>query len=303
MNQDTQIARLQNVRKRYGAVTALDGIDLEVHRGEVLALLGPNGAGKSTSIAMLLGLQRPDAGSATLFDRDPQAIEARRRIGVMLQSATLPATLKVGELLRLTASYYPRPRPLMACAELAGVTELLGRPYGGLSGGQQRRAQFAMAMIGGPDILFLDEPTVGMDIDARQSLWAAIRHTVSEGCAVVLTTHYLEEAEALADRVCVVAAGRVVSQGTVDALRAQVALRKIRCVTSISQQVLSDWAGVASVEMQHGRMVIATADAEGVVRKLLAADHALSELEVQRAGLAEAFQEITRGTDTAKEAA
>ncbi|URL59479.1 ABC transporter ATP-binding protein [Luteibacter flocculans] len=303
MNQDTQIARLQNVRKRYGAVTALDGIDLEVHRGEVLALLGPNGAGKSTSIAMLLGLQRPDVGSATLFDKDPQAIEARRRIGVMLQSATLPATLKVGELIRLTASYYPQPRSLMACAELAGVVDLLGRQYGGLSGGQQRRVQFAMAMVGGPDILFLDEPTVGMDIDARQSLWAAIRHMVSEGCAVVLTTHYLEEAEALADRVCVVAAGKVVSQGTVDALRAQVALRKIRCVTSVSETVISSWEGVASIEIHHGRKVIATADAEGVVRKLLAADYALSELEVQRAGLAEAFQEITRSTDTAKEAA
>ncbi|SEM94887.1 ABC-2 type transport system ATP-binding protein [Luteibacter sp. UNCMF331Sha3.1] len=303
MNEDTRIARLSGVRKRYGTIVALDGIDLDIHRGELVALLGPNGAGKSTSIGLLLGLQRADEGDVTLFGGDPQDIATRRRIGVMLQAATLPATLKIGELLRLTASYYPAPRDLAECAGIAGVTDLLGRRYGDLSGGQQRRAQFAMAIVGRPDLLFLDEPTVGMDIDARQSLWAAIRRMLHEGCAVVLTTHYLEEAEALADRVCVIAKGRVVSQGSVDALRAHVALRRIRCVTTLEAGTVAAWPDVVKVDAQQGRLAIATPRAEAVVRRLLEADPALADLEVQRAGLAEAFQEITRESAIVEEAA
>ena len=306
MNNDTCIARLDQVGKRYGAIVALDGIDLQIHRGELLALLGPNGAGKSTSIGLLLGLHRADSGSVSLFGRDPQDIEARRRIGVMLQSAALPPTLKVGELISLTASYYPAPRTVAECAAFADIGDLLGRRYSTLSGGQQRRVQFAMALAGRPEILFLDEPTVGMDIVARQGLWAAIRKAVAEGCAVVLTTHYLEEAEALADRVCVIAKGRVVSEGTVDALRAHVAIRRIRCITSTAAATVAAWPHVLSAELVQGRLAIATAEAESVVRRLLDADAQLSELEVQRAGLAEAFTEITReteSTDPSQEAA
>lgn len=298
MNNDTCIARLDQVGKRYGAIVALDGINLQIHRGELLALLGPNGAGKSTSIGLLLGLHQADSGSVSLFGRDPQDIEARRRIGVMLQSAALPPTLKVRELIGLTASYYPAPRTVAECATLAGIGDLLGRRYASLSGGQQRRVQFAMALAGRPEILFLDEPTVGMDIVARQGLWVAIRKAVAEGCAVVLTTHYLEEAEALADRVCVIAKGRVVSEGTVDALRAHVAVRRIRCISSTPAETVAAWPGVLSVELVQGRLAIATAEAESVVRRLLDADSTLSELEVQRAGLAEAFTEITRESET-----
>jgi ABC-2 type transport system ATP-binding protein len=292
MINDTCIARLDQVGKRYGAIVALDGINLQIHRGELLALLGPNGAGKSTSIGLLLGLHRADSGSVSLFGRDPQDIEARRRIGVMLQSAALPPTLKVSELISLTASYYPAPRSVAECASLAGISDLSGRRYASLSGGQQRRVQFAMALAGRPEILFLDEPTVGMDIVARQALWAAIRKAVSEGCAVVLTTHYLEEAEALADRVCVIAKGRVVSEGTVDALR------RIRCITSTAAATVAAWPEVLSAELVQGRLAIATAEAESVVRRLLDTDANLSELEVQRAGLAEAFTEITRDTES-----
>ena len=306
MNEHTCIARLEHVGKRYGAVVALDGIDLEVHRGEVLALLGPNGAGKSTSIGLLLGLIRADSGSVSLFGKDPGDIDARRRIGVMLQSALLPPTLKVRELLALTASYYPVPRSVDACAALAGITDLLNRKYAALSGGQQRRVQFAMALAGHPELLFLDEPTVGMDITSRQALWSAIRQLVAGGCAVVLTTHYLEEAEALADRVCVIAKGKVISEGSVDALRGHVAVRRIRCMTSVPASAIAQWPGVSSAEIQQGRMAIATTEAEAVVRRLLDADASLSELEVQRAGLAEAFTEITResdASDAAREAA
>jgi ABC-2 type transport system ATP-binding protein len=221
-------------------------------------------------------------------------IEARRRIGVMLQSAELPPTLRVGELLRLTASYYPAPRSAEEAAAMAGIGDLLKRPYAKLSGGQQRRVQFALALCGRPELLFLDEPTVGLDIDARRKLWAAIRHLVAEGCSVLLTTHYLEEAEALADRVCVMTRGRVIHQGTVDALRARVALRRIRCLSTLSIDALRAWPEIADVQQENGRLHITAADAEAVVRHLLAADPQLRELEVQRAGLAEAFTELTR---------
>lgn len=297
------IARLSAVVKRYGHVTALDGVDLVLHRGELLAVLGPNGAGKSTSIGLLLGLIRPDGGRVELFGMDPQDINARRRIGVMLQSAMLPPTLRVGELLRLVASYYPNPRPLQESAALAGIADLLQRPYGKLSGGQQRRVQFALALCGRPELLFLDEPTVGMDIDARQKLWSAMRALIAEGCSVVLTTHYLEEAEALAQRVVVVTKGRVVSEGSVDALRAQVPLARIRCVTDLDVEAISAWPQVALAEREGARLRISTSAPENIVRRLLDADMALSELEVQRAGLAEAFTALTREESAEQEAA
>lgn len=297
------VARLSGAVKRYGQLTALNGVDFVLHRGELLAVLGPNGAGKSTSISLLLGLIRPDGGRAELFGQDPQQIDARRRIGVMLQSAMLPPTLRVGELLRLVASYYPDPRPLEESAALAGIGDLLIRPYGKLSGGQQRRVQFALALCGRPELIFLDEPTVGMDIDARQKLWAAMRTLVAEGCSVVLTTHYLEEAEALAQRVIVMGKGRVLSEGSVDALRAQVPLTRIRCVTDLDATVIAGWPKVASAEREGARLHISTSAAEIVLRRLLEADMALSELEVQRAGLADAFAELTREESTLEQEA
>jgi ABC-2 type transport system ATP-binding protein len=293
------IARLDGAIKRYGRLTALDGADLQLHRGELLALLGPNGAGKTTAIGLLLGLIRADSGTVELFGQDPQRIEARRRIGVMLQNAELPPTLRVGELLRLTASYYPAPRALAESAELAGVADLLGRPYAKLSGGQQRRVQFALALCGRPELLFLDEPTVGMDIEARQKLWAAIRQLVAEGCSVLLTTHYLEEAEALADRVCVMSRGRMIHEGTVEALRARVALKRVRCLSSLPIDTVCGWPEVSEARREDGRLHIGTAAVEAVVRRLLDADPQLRELEVQRAGLAEAFTELTRDADEA----
>lgn len=297
------VASLVGAVKHYGSLTALDGLDLMLHRGELVALLGPNGAGKSTAIGLLLGLIRADAGRVELFGEEPQSLRARRRVGVMLQSAMLPQTLRVGELLRLTMSYYPSPRTLDECATLAGITDLLSRPYAKLSGGQQRRVQFAMALCGRPELLFLDEPTVGMDIDARQRLWTAIRNLVSEGCGVVLTTHYLEEAEVLAQRVVVLAKGRVLSDGSVDALRSRVALTRIRCLSGLDEVAIARWTHVVSVERDSGRLHIRTDAPENILRRLLDADPSLSELEVMRAGLAEAFTELTRETSTEQEAA
>ena len=291
---DAALARLHQASKSYGKIKALDGVDLALRGGELLALLGPNGAGKTTAIGLLLGFLRSDAGTVELFGRDPQDIAARRNIGVMLQDAQLPATLRVGELIRLTASYYPSPRTVQESADRAGVADLLTRPYGKLSGGQQRRVQFALALCGRPKLLFLDEPTVGMDLQARQALWAAIRHLVAEGNGVVLTTHYLEEAEALADRVCVMARGRIISEGSVDALRARVSMKRVRCNTTLSPHDVADWPGVVEATLEGDRLCIATEHAEAVVRRLLALDAGLSALEVRAAGLAEAFTELTR---------
>lgn len=287
-------AELENVCKRYGRVVALDGIDLAVHRGELLALLGPNGAGKSTAIASWLGLARPDAGEARLFGESPRSLSTRRRVGVMLQSAGLPDTLKVAELLAQTRAAYRGPYSRGDCVRMAGLDDLLGRRYGRLSGGQQRRVQFALAICGRPRLLFLDEPTTGLDVEARASLWRTIRSLVADGCAVVLTTHYLEEAEALADRVAVLAQGRVVAVGSVPQIRARVAQKRIRCISALDTDRIGAWPEVRSVCRDGERIEIVTDVAETVVRQLLLEDGALSELEVQRAGLAEAFVEITR---------
>jgi len=293
MRMNEVVASLHGVHKRYGAQHALTGVDMELHAGQVLALLGPNGAGKTTTIGLLLGLLRADAGQVRLFGRDPQQVAARRGIGVMLQDATLPPTLKAGELLRLAASYYPAPRPLAESAALAGIDDLLDRPYGKLSGGQQRRVQFAIAICGRPRLLFLDEPTVGLDLPARQRLWAAIRTLAGEGAAVVLTTHYLEEAGHLADRVCVLLRGRIVSDGSVDALRARVATRSIRCISTLDAETVAAWPGVRQARREGMQLHVSCDRVEAVVRRLLDADPALSALEVQAAGLDEAFRDLT----------
>ena len=303
---DSPLAALRAARKRYGNVTALDGVDLSLRRGEVMALLGANGAGKSTAIALMLGLLKPDAGAAELFGRTPDTLAVRRRIGVMLQSAGLPDTIKVGELLHLTRSYYPAPRSVDDCVALAGLEGLLDRRYGRLSGGQQRRVQFALAICGDPEVLFLDEPTTGLDIDARQRMWATIRALVAVGTGVVLTTHYLEEAEALAQRVVVLHRGRVAAAGAMQDVRAHVSQRRIRCLSALDAVQIATWPGVRSaVRGQDGnpaRIEVVTDAVEPVLRRMLVEDAALSDLDVQRAGLADAFLELTREDDQ-KEAA
>ncbi len=292
---DPPLAALHDARKNFGALCALDGIDFALRRGELHALLGPNGAGKTTAIALLLGLARADSGRAELFGADPQTLAPRRRVGVMLQSGSLPETLRVGELLAMTANYYPCPRPLSESADRAGIADLLKRPYGKLSGGQQRRVQFALSLCGRPELLFLDEPTVGMDIEARERLWVTIRALVAEGCGVLLTTHYLEEAEALADRVTVLARGRVLAAGTVDEIRARTQRTRIRCRSALSAETVRDWPDVCESRIESGLLTITTLQqAEPVLRRLLADDATVSALEVQRAGLGEAFTELTR---------
>ena len=291
---DRPLAQLQGAGKRYGALVALDGVDLELRGGQVLALLGANGAGKTTAISLLLGLLEPDAGTARLFGRSPRDLQARQGIGVMLQSGAIADTLSAGELLDLTRSYYPDPRSVADCVAIAGLEGLTRRRYGKLSGGQQRRVQFALAICGRPRVLFLDEPTTGLDIEARQGLWRGLRRMVAEGVSVLLTTHYLEEAEALADRVVVLAGGRVAASGSLDEVRARVDQRRIRCATTVAATEVACWPQVRSARCEGGRLDVVADAAEDVVRRLLAADPALSGLDVSRAGLAEAFLEITR---------
>lgn len=291
---DDVVASLRSVSRRYGALEALSSVDLQLKRGELLALLGPNGAGKSTAISLWLGLQDADAGTVTLLGGSPQDIERRQGLGVMMQDVELPKDLKVHELVALSCSYYPQPLTVQQTLERAGIVALADRPYGQLSGGQKRQVQFALALCGRPQLLFLDEPTVGLDLQAREAMWAHIRTLLREGCSILLTTHYLEEAEALATRVAVLAKGRVIAQGSVGEMRALVSRRHIRCATTLPGVEVRRWPGVLDVSGDHDQLAIVAIDAESVVRRLLAADPQLSRLEVKQAGLNDAFHELTR---------
>jgi ABC-2 type transport system ATP-binding protein len=289
----TTLASLTGVLKRYGTVAALDGFDLEVNRGELLALLGPNGAGKSTAISILLGLQTADQGEARLFDHPPQEIEGRRRIGVMMQEVALPGVMNSRELLEQVAGYYPLPYDVDAVIERLSLQSIASRRYDKLSGGQKRQVQFALALVGRPEVMFLDEPTVGMDVQAREALWRVIRELLHEGCSIVLTTHYLEEAEALADRVVVMARGKLVTCGTVDEIRANVSRKQVSLISRLAPDVVRAWPEVLSLAMERDRMQITTRSAEPLLQRLFREDPTLSDIEVRRAGLAEAFTELT----------
>jgi ABC-type multidrug transport system ATPase subunit/peptidoglycan/LPS O-acetylase OafA/YrhL len=288
------IAALSTVTKKYGTTLALDGLSLDVRRGELLAVLGPNGAGKSTAISLLLGLQEPDSGSAQLFGLTPDRLEARSLVGVMMQEVGLAPELRVRELIDLTTSYYPSPFTVEQTLTLTNTTAIADRPFVKLSAGQKRQAQFALAVCGRPSLLFLDEPTVGLDVQAREMLWTTLRHLVAQGSSIVLTTHYLEEAEALADRVVVLAKGRAIASGTVDEMRSLVARRRVRCITSIDPEHAREWPGVVSAVTAGVYLQIVAADADAVVRRILLSDSGAHDLEVHRAGLAEAFTELTQ---------
>jgi ABC-2 type transport system ATP-binding protein len=288
------LAELSSVSKRFGKIVALDGLDLQVRRSELFAVLGPNGAGKTTAISLLLGLQRPDAGSASLFGQSPELVGTRRQVGVMMQEVALAPELRVREQIDLVASYYPSPLTPDAAMGMTHTTSLAKRPYGKLSGGQKRQAQFAMAVCGRPKLLFLDEPTVGLDVQARELMWATLRQLVKDGSSIVLTTHYLEEAEALAGRVAVLAKGRVIASGTVNEMRALVVRKRISCCSTLAVELVQAWPEVESVNRDQQRLRITASNAESVVRRLLAVDQNLQELEVRSAGLAEAFTELTQ---------
>jgi len=290
----TVIAQLHGASKRYGPVAALSEVGLAVHRGEVLALLGPNGAGKTTAIALLCGLRTADGGRAELFGMDPRQRAARSRLGVMLQSTDLPDALTVAEQVRQFSGYYPRPRALEETLDLCGLSAQANRRYGQLSGGQKRRVQFALAVCGRPDLLIVDEPTTGLDIEARTAFWRVLRQLVGEGVGMLLTTHYLEEADALADRVVLLNGGRVVAEGTPDSIKQRAGCALVRCRTALAPEDLSQWPQVQRVRGVGRRLELATTAPEQLLRALLAADGALTDLEVQRSSLDDAMLQLTR---------
>jgi ABC-2 type transport system ATP-binding protein len=291
--QQQAIASLTNVTKRYGATIALDGLNLALRPGEVVALLGPNGAGKSTAVRLLLGLIAPTAGKARVFGGDPQNPASRLRVGAMLQVARIPETLRVREHIDLFRSYYPKP---LSMAEVVRVAQLEGiedKMFSRLSGGQKQRVLFGLAMCGDPDLVFLDEPTVGMDIESRRGLWQQIRTLANRGKTVLLTTHYLEEADALAHRIVVLNKGKIVSEGTPAEIKSVSAGRKIRCRTRLTAEFLRALPGVTSVEQSSDDVVVMTPRAEDVVREMLMRDETLSGLEIASPALEDAFLALT----------
>lgn len=286
-------AELRGVSKRYGQVTALDGVDMTLAAGQVTAILGPNGAGKTTAVRLILGLAQPTSGTVRLLGHDPLATAARQRVGVMLQVSKVPETLRVAEHVELFSSYYPSPLPASEIIEAAGLAGLEQRAFGKLSGGQRQRLLFALAICGDPDFLVLDEPTVGLDVEARRGFWAEMRRLVSRGRSLLLTTHYIEEAEALADRIVILQGGRIIADGSPADIKARVAGRSIRCVTNLSPAEMKTIPGVRGVRQEKQATVLVAAEVESVVRELLARDSSLAELEIARANLEDAFLELT----------
>jgi ABC-2 type transport system ATP-binding protein len=287
------IATLTNVTKRYSATTALDGLSLALRPGEVVALLGPNGAGKSTAVRLLLGLITPTSGTARVFGGDPCNPVTRARVGAMLQVARIPETLRVREHLDLFRSYYPRPLAMKEIVRIAQLDGIESRMFSQLSGGQKQRVLFGLALCGDPDLVFLDEPTVGMDIEARRGLWQQIRTLAERGKTVLLTTHYLEEADALAHRIIVINKGKIVSEGTPSEIKSRGAGRKISCRTSLSPEYLRTLASVTSVEQDRDAVVVTALHAESVVREMLLRDETLCDLEIASPALEDAFLALT----------
>jgi len=287
------IASLHGASKTFGEVQALRQVDFAVRAGELVALLGPNGAGKTTAVKLFLGLAKPTSGTVSVFGGDPIHAEVRTRIGAMLQVAKVPETLRVREHIDLFSSYYPNPLPLAETLAAAGLQEIKDRVFGELSGGQRQRVLFALALCGDPDILFLDEPTVGLDVESRRVLWEEIRKLIARGKTVLLTTHYLEEADALADRVVVINRGEIIAEGTPAEIKASTAGRRIRCVSSLDIETVRSLPGVNDVRRDRDALEIRAASAEPILRELLARDTELSGVEVTSAGLEEAFLALT----------
>jgi len=288
------VASLEAVTKNYEEVRALRNVNFTVRAGQVVALLGPNGAGKTTAVKLLLGLLQPTSGKARVFGGDPTNPQNRMRTGAMLQVGRVPETLRVGEHIDLFSSYYLNPMPIEDVLAAAGLEKLRDRKFGNLSGGQRQRTLFALAICGNPDLLFLDEPTVGLDVEARRALWNEIRLLVARGKTVILTTHYLEEADALADRITVINQGTIIAEGTPSEIKAQTSGKRIRCITTLNVANLLQIRGVTSARQDREAVEIHAREAESVVRELLARDASLTGLEISSAGLEEAFLALTQ---------
>jgi len=284
------IARLLDVSRTFGNVLALDHVSVDLRRGELVGLLGPNGAGKSTLISLLCGQRKPSAGRVEMFSGDPRTAKNRVRLGMTPQETGLPPTLRVGEVLNFVASHYPDPMATGPLLERFGLSHKGGSQTGGLSGGQKRRLSLALALVGRPDLILLDEPTTGLDVEARRHVWSAIRDYHGSGGTVVLSSHNMAEVEELARRVVVIDRGRVVADDDVATIRTRVATRRV----SLRADVLPELPGSERLTSDGDLHELFTSDSDAVVRELVTSGAEFSDLEVVSASLEEAFVALTR---------
>jgi ABC-2 type transport system ATP-binding protein len=284
------LARAIEVSRTYGAKLALDRVSLDIAAGEMVGLLGPNGAGKSTLLSLLTGVRRPSSGRVELGGSDPRKPSARRLLGVTPQETGLPASLRVGEVIDFVRAHFPDPLTRDELLSRFGLSDLVRRQTGGLSGGEKRRLAVALSFVGRPRIVLLDEPTTGLDVEARRSLWNGIREFHAGGGTVLLTSHYLEEVEALARRVVVIGEGRVLADDSVDAVRGLVAIHRVSLASPVP---LPPLAGIAGLDREGDRLHLLTPDADRLVRDLVAADVPFTGLEIRPTSLEEAFLTLT----------
>jgi ABC-2 type transport system ATP-binding protein len=282
----------------HGPIRAVRGIDLRIAAGETVALLGPNGAGKSTTIDMLLGLLRPDGGSVSLFGRSPAQAVAEGAVGAMLQSGALIRDLSVRELIAMMASLYPEPMDVQEALELTGVAEIADQRTQKLSGGQSQRVRFAVALVSNARLLVLDEPTVAMDVEGRRAFWRTMREFAARGSTILFATHYLEEADAYADRAVLMAHGEIVADGPTNEIKAMVGLRTIRAtLPGVDTGTLATLAGVSSAERRGEGVALSCIDSDAAIRALLGAHPQARDIEITAAGLEQAFLELTGDGD------
>lgn len=292
---------INTLHKNYGAVHALKGISFDIAEGEFIALIGANGAGKTTLLSILMGLLPQSEGCVKILGGKPGDMAVRQACGVMLQSTALPDALKVRELIELFRSYYPAPRPLHDLMEITGLGDLGDRRYKALSGGQQRRVQFALALAGDPQLLFLDEPTVGLDMEVRREFWAIMDDLKAHGVTIILTSHYLDEIEALADRLIVIREGEIIANDITENIKRRVEHKNIICQTNQTITDLKDIPGVLSVS-QVGRLkTIATNAENNVLAHLLSTDPDLTDLLVESSSLEDAIKSMIGPSTTEKQ--
>ncbi len=277
-----------------GPIEAVRGVDVEIALGETVALLGPNGAGKSTTIDMLLGLLEPDAGSVSVFGRAPSDAVAAGAVGGMLQTGSLIRDLSVRELVAMMAALYPAPLPVDEVLELTGTAEIAAQRTQKLSGGQTQRVRAAVALVSNPELLVLDEPTVAMDVEGRNAFWHVMRAFAARGKTILFATHYLEEADAFADRAVLMAHGRIVADGPTNEIKAMVGSRTLRAtLPGVELDALARLPGVSAADRRGEAIVLTCSNSDGAIRALLAAYPAARDIEIVAAGLEQAFLALT----------
>ena len=289
-----QIIKVNHVTKTFKHKKAVNNVSFTVGKGEIVALLGPNGAGKTTTISMMLGLRDPSEGNVSIFGKSPKHRDVRNRLGAMLQEVSVIDSVSVEEAIDLFRSYYTNPIAKETLLQLSNLESERKQRCEKLSGGQKRRLNFALALAGNPDLLFLDEPTVGMDITSRKSFWDTIRKLVHEGKTIILTTHYLEEADTLADRILLFANGKVIADGTPDEMKATISQKTISFYVKeeVPTRMLRSLPHVTNVRWEEKRVVLTTDDTDATLREIFHKNLPVMDIAVERGSLDEAFEQF-----------